>query len=175
MSIGQIFHRMDALLLDDVFEPIVYRLRDWTQPFALGSSFLLGSVVLQAATTLLPMLGGANFADNIQGVLAFLCGLVIYFSFQRFAPLVRPGQPNPLRPMLFSLRVVVLLYVIGCSVVLWWRPPPRSVLLWEELDILSQLVFVIGLYFMSCQPPPPARQSQREERRQTLQAMPEQS
>lgn len=174
MSAGNIFYRIDDLILERVFQPIVDRLPEGVKAFALGSSFLLGSVILQAAAALLPIIFvGSSFSDSMQNGLALLCSLVIYLGFQRFAPLVQPGKFNPLRPMLFSLRIVVLAYVIGSSLFLWFRPPPHAFLIWEELDILSQLVFVIGLYFMSCQPRPPSWQPRNSKRTAHLSVVPD--
>lgn len=174
MNVGQIFHRIDDVILERVFQPIADRLGDGAKVFSLGCSFLLGSVILQAAAALLPIfLYGTTISTSVQNGLALMCSLVIYLGFQRFAPLVKPGRLNPLRPMLFSLRIVVLFYVFGCTALLWFRPPPPSFLVWEELDLLSQFVFVVGLYFMSCQPRPPGWQHPARKRTSSLKFAPE--
>ncbi|MCX8667803.1 hypothetical protein J3T99_09285 [Acetobacteraceae bacterium B3987] len=152
---------LDDFILDRLFQPVADRMPEPVSAWSIGINFELGSVVLQVACLFAPLLiYGASISESVQSVLVLLCSIVLFIGFQRFRPLVKPNTLNPLRPLMRSLRLICLAFLIYEAISVFIAPSSPATWLWNRLGLLSQLAFVTGLYFMACQPRPP-----REERR----------
>ncbi len=155
----------DDFILDRLFQPVADRLPEPMTAWSVGINFQLGSVILQAACALLPLLlNGASFSESVQTVLVLLCSVVLFAGFLRFRPLVRPETMNPLRPMMRSLRLICLGFLVYEAFSVFGAPAGQGGWLWNRIALLSQLAFVTGLYFMACQPRPPRSQRWVNER-----------
>lgn len=161
MTIGEIIQRVDDLILDRLFQPVANHLPGNSSPMALGLSFELGSVILQAACVVAPsLLFGLPLGFIPSAIFGFLVSLVFFMVCQKLSVLVRPGYLNPLRGQLRALRLIgiaFLVYDLYRS-----HPPGQGYNLWWRLDELSQLTFIIGLYFMACELPPPKPRREKQ-------------
>lgn len=160
MSFADRINRADAWLLDRVFQPVADRLPEKLPAVELGMSFQLGAILFYAvAVILVIVLGHLSLGDCVFNILIWLVGLAFFIGISRVRPLVRPGQANPLRPMLAGLRplsIPLLVYAAWQSFV---AHPPLALSAW--FMTMSDLVFVLGLYLISCQPRPPMRRTSR--------------
>ncbi|WP_018980121.1 hypothetical protein [Saccharibacter floricola] len=158
MSVQETIRRADSALLDGIFQPIADRLPAGWSSWSVGMSFQLGSLIFQGASIVVPFLFYRVSVNLVvQSVLGFLCSLVLFLGFQRYRTLVRPDMMNPLRPMMRSLRVIGIGFVLYSGWCLVSEPSGDE--LWNDLDFVSLVIFVIGLYFMACQPRPPKTQN----------------
>ncbi|MCT6854935.1 MULTISPECIES: hypothetical protein [Bombella] len=156
---------IDDFILDRLFQPLVDRLPEETSAWNIGISFELGSVLLQVVCLLAPLLlYGATLGESVEAILVLLCSIMLFIGFQRFQTLVRPNMMNPLRPMMYSLRVVCLGFLLYETISLFVGAAKPQMWLWDRLGLLSQLTFVVGLYFMACQMPPPGARQARKRR-----------
>ncbi|MCQ9155450.1 hypothetical protein [Acidomonas methanolica] len=163
MSILNRIHQADAWLLDTVFQPIADRLPERLPAVELGLSFQLGAILFYGASIgLMMVVGHMSFGDSVFNVLVWCVGLAFFVGISRVRSLVRPGQPNPLRPMLAGMRPLSIPFMIIAAVQGANAPPPLMMSSW--FMTLSDVVFVLGLYLISCQPRPPSRQATREKR-----------
>lgn len=160
---------LDDFILDRLFQPVADSMPESLSAWSIGINFELGSVVLQVACILVPLvMYGASISESVQSVLVLLCSIVLFIGFQRFRPLVRPNTLNPLRPLMRSLRLICLAFLVYEVISVCVTPAPQSAWLWNRLGLLSQLAFEIGLYFMACQPRPPGAERRAEKRRAEL-------
>ncbi|QHI95075.1 hypothetical protein GT348_01055 [Aristophania vespae] len=162
MTLSEIIKRIDDVIIEGLFQPIANHLPENSTPMGLGLSFELGSVILQAACAVAPsLLFGLPLGSIPSAIFGFLVSLVFFLVCQKLSSLVRPGYMNPLRPQLRALRLIGILFLLYDL----WRAHPggQGYVLWWRLDELSQLTFIIGLYFMACETRPPKkhRESQK--------------
>lgn len=158
MSVGEGIRRADEALLDGVFQPIADRLPMGMTSWSLGMSLQLGSLIFQVVSIIAPLfLYSVSINVAVQSVLVLLCSLMLFVAFQRYRTLVRPDMMNPLRPMMRSMRVLGIVFLVynGWTVL----SISSSFRLWDYLNFLSLLIFVLGLYFMACQLRPPKTRS----------------
>ncbi|MDF7673634.1 hypothetical protein PT277_01045 [Acetobacteraceae bacterium ESL0709] len=161
MTLAEIIQRIDDLILDGLFQPVANRLPANSSSMALGLSFELGSVILQAACVIAPsLLFGLPLGFIPSAIFGFLVSLVFFLVCQKLSALVRPGFLNPLRAQLRALRLIGIAFLVYdlCRA----HPGGQGYNLWWRLDELSQLTFIIGLYFMACEvsPPKPRHETQ---------------
>lgn len=156
---------LDDFILDRLFQPVADRLPESVSAWSVGINFELGSVILQVACLFAPLvIYGASISESVESVLVLLCSIVLFIGFQRFRPLVRPGTLNPLRPLMFSLRLICMAFLVYETISVLVSSASPSMWLWNRLGLLSQLAFVTGLYFMACQPRPPGGERRAEKR-----------
>lgn len=159
----EFLQRIDSVLLDAVFQPIADRLPQSLSVWTLAMSCQLGSVLFQFVSILAPiLLYGASLGQAMEASLALMINIVFFLGLRRFEPLVRPGTANPLRPMFWGLRLIGLFFFAyqGWSLM----TVPNMFILWAELSEISQMIFVVGLYFMACQPRPPMSRKRENKR-----------
>lgn len=160
-----VLQALDDFILDRLFQPVADRLPESVSAWSVGINFELGSVILQVACLFAPLvIYGASISESVESVLVLLCSIVLFIGFQRFRPLVRPGTLNPLRPLMFSLRLICLAFLVYETISVLVSSASPSMWLWNRLGLLSQLAFVTGLYFMACQPRPPGGERRAEKR-----------
>lgn len=160
MSFSDRIVRMDGWLIDHVFQPVADRLPAALPAVELGLSFQLGSLMLSGVALLLPLvLFGVTLGGLIDSALIWLMNLAFFLGMKRSVPLIRPGFANPLRPMMLSMRMIALAFLFYQL----FRGLEGAGGLWvlEQVETLSELTFVVGLYFVSCQPRPPVRRMER--------------
>ncbi|QDH13645.1 hypothetical protein E3E12_04945 [Formicincola oecophyllae] len=171
--LGNLLRTLDLAVLNRVFQPCANHLPVGLSSWALGNSLVLGSIVFEAAAVVMPMvLYGATWGESLSNCLLLLSAVLVYVAFQRLGALVRPGMANPLQFMLWGLRVCFGLISLGNMVALLWHPPSPSMWVWDWLYEISLMVFVAGIYFMSCQPRSP---SQRKAPQGRFKAQPSQT
>ena len=160
MKFGQYIIRLDDWLLDEVCQPLADKLPESFSAFDMGMSCQLGAVLFSAVSIIAVFMatGFKDIWDTVFNI--FVWGLFVSFfiGLGRFRGLVRADRPNPLRHMLFSVRVLsipFIPYVIYQAIV---ASGSSSTPAW--FDAFSNIVFAVGLYFISCQPRPPYKQSQ---------------
>lgn len=154
MNIGDAVTKADVWLLDRVFQPFADRLGEKPTAFDIGMSMQLGAIVLDAAAVVaIFMVGGLSIDSALWNGLTWALGFAFYLSINRMRPLMRPGHANPLRMMLQGFRplsIPFMLYSLYQSISA--RPP---FVLAMGFNGLANLVFVVGIYLVSCQPKPP--------------------
>ena len=144
----------DAWLLDRVFQPITDRLGERPSAFDVGMSLQLGAVVLGlAADAVLFAVGLLTVSDGVYDGLSCACGLWFYVFMSRQRGLVRPGRANPLRLAYRSMRLLALGFALWSLV--GSVGSDASAALSYGLSALSNILFVAGMYLISCQPRPP--------------------
>ena len=155
MSVADRVNQFDVWLLDRVFQPMVDRLPERPSGFDIGLSMQLGAVVLSAASIVaLIATGLIGVLNGFSNVLIWLFGVAFYIGNSRMRPLVRPGHANPLRLMLQGMRPLSIPF-LGYSV--WiMLSASRELEMAFRFNALADLLYVIGLYVISCQPRPPA-------------------
>ena len=155
MSFAEKVNQFDGWLLDRVFQPVVDRLPERVSGFDIGMSLQLGAVVLDAAS-LVAMIatGRMGFGNGVWNALTWVFAAFFYVSIQRMRPLVRPGQANPLRFMLQGLRPLSIPFALYSIWIMLTASPLLVMAL--RFNALANMVYVIGLYLISCQPRPPA-------------------
>ncbi|AOX20216.1 hypothetical protein [Kozakia baliensis] len=167
MSITDRINQFDGWLLDNVFQPIADRLPERTPAVEVGMSCQLGAILFYAASVVLMIImGHLSLGDAMFNVLIWCVGLAFFIGISRARPLVKPGQPNPLRPMLAGMRPLSIPFLLLAA----WQgvSAPSNLALSSWFMTLSDLVFVLGLYLISCQPRPPSRKESRSRSRATL-------
>lgn len=156
MSIVDRINQADAWLLDHVFQPMADRLPERLPAIELGMSFQLGAILFYGVSVaLMLILGQMSLGDSVFNVLIWCVGLSFFIGITRARPLVRPGQPNPLRPMLQGMRPISIPFMVLAAVQGANAPPSLALASW--FMTLSDVVFVLGIYLISCQPRPPSR------------------
>jgi len=155
-------NQADLWLLDTVFQPVADRLPERMPAAELGMSLQLGSILFYvAAIVILSVAGYASLGNSVFNILNLLLLIAFYMGIMRMRQLVRPGQANPLRSLLFGMRPVNVVF-LGVS--LWGGiAGPGPLMLIDLFFTISNLIFVIGLYFVSCQPRPPVRRRSRSQ------------
>jgi hypothetical protein len=154
MSLADTLTKLDDFLLDRVFQPLTDRLGDRPSAFDIGISLELGAVVLEvAADAALFAVGRLTVGAGLWDGFSCACGMWFYVFMVRQRSLVRPGHANPLRLMYRSLRLLALGFALW-SVFAAITAEPLGVLSYA-LNAVSNLVFVAGMYLISCQPRPP--------------------
>ena len=155
MTVADRINQFDAWLLDRVFQPALDRLPERPFGFDIGLSLQLGAVVLSAAAIVaLIATGVIGVFTGFTNVLIWLFGVVFYVGNSRMRPLIRPGHANPLRLMLQGMRPLSIPF-LGYSVWIMATAPPIMTMA-LRFNALADLLYVVGLYVISCQPKPPA-------------------
>ncbi|NPD66908.1 hypothetical protein HN018_04895 [Lichenicola cladoniae] len=155
MSLADKVNQFDGWLLDRIFQPAVDRLPEKPSGFDIGMSMQLGAVVLDAASLVaMVATGRMGFGNATWNVLTWLFAAFFYVSISRMRPLVKPGHANPLRFMLQGLRPLSIPFAIYSLWIMMRAPPMLEMAL--RFNALANFVYVVGLYFISCQPKPPA-------------------
>jgi hypothetical protein len=157
MTFSERVMRADIWLLDKVFQPVADRLPEKLPATECGLSCLFGALMLSAASIVAVIfLAGMEFSDAVFNVLIWALGLTFYIGIYRMKALVRPGHMNPLRHMLGGMRLISVPFA---AYALWQgmsAPAPFLVPFW--FNTLANIVFVIGIYLVSCEiRPPPER------------------
>jgi hypothetical protein len=154
MSAADKVNQFDAWLLDRVFQPVVDRLPEKPSGFDIGMSLQLGAVVLDAACLVaMVAIGRIGIGGIIWNGLTWVFAAFFYVAIVRMRPLVRPGHANPLRFMLQGLRPLAIPFAIYSVWIM--LTAPGALMLAMEFNALANLVYLIGLYLISCQPKPP--------------------
>ena len=155
MTVASRINQFDAWLLDRVFQPVVDRLPERPSGFDIGMSLQLGAVVLDAAS-LVAMIatGHMGFGNGMWNGLTWLFAAFFYVSIGRLRPLVKPGHANPLRLMLQGLRPLSIPFAVYSIWIMTTAVPELVMAL--RFNALANMVYVVGLYLISCQPRPPA-------------------
>lgn len=159
MSLGDRIMRIDSWLLDEVCQPVADRLPERLPALEVGMSFQLGSLVFSAASIIAVfVLGGmTDFTNMAFNVLVWCLCVTFFIGLSRMRVLIKPGQPNPFRYMLQGVRLVSIPFTLYVLYQAYTTPAPFSTAMW--FNALSNIVFVVGLYLISCQSrPPKARQ-----------------
>ena len=155
MSAADRVNQFDAWLLDHVFQPLVDRLPERPSGFDIGLSLQLGAVVLSAASIVaLIATGVVGFLNGTANVLIWLFGVAFYVGNSRMRPMVRPGHANPLRFMLAGMRPLSIPFLAYSLWIMLTAPPVLVMAL--RFNAIADLLYVVGLYVISCQPRPPA-------------------
>ncbi len=150
MSAAEKVNRFDAWLLDRVFQPVVDRLPEKPSGVDIGTSMLLGAVVLDAACLIAMIASGLiGFGGLVWNGMTWLFAVVFYVAMIRVRPLVRPGHTNPLRQMLQGLRPLAIPFVIYSIWLVVRAPVPLKMAM--EFNALANIVYVLGLYLLSSQ------------------------
>jgi hypothetical protein len=155
MSVADRINQFDIWLLDRVFQPVVDRLPERLTGFELGMSLQLGAIVMDTACLIAMFATGLlGFTDGVWNVLIWMFALFFYISMNRMRPLVRPGHPNPLRIMLQGLRPLAIPFALYS---VWQMAMAGPLFLTaSRFNVMANVVYVVGLYFMSTNPRPPA-------------------
>ena len=164
MTLAARLTSFDDWLLDRVFQPITDRLGERPSAFDVGVSLELGAVVLAlAANVALWAIGELSLSAGLWGGFSCACGLWFYSVMIGQRPLVRAGAANPLRYIYRSMRLLALGFTLWS--VFAELTADASDTLAYELNALSNVAFVAGMYLISCQPRPPGwRIAQRRHR-----------
>ncbi|MBO1327154.1 hypothetical protein OQ496_02040 [Acetobacter suratthaniensis] len=162
MTLGERITSMDAWLLDKVFQPLADRLPDRLSPFDVGMSLQLGSILMTAVVIagVFFMSGMTAISDMLYNVLGWVLYLTFFIGTARMRALVKVGQANPLRYMLLSLRVLSIGFMAYKLYEAVSAPMIFAMIVWP--DACGSVVFAMGLYFISCQPPSPWRQTRKQ-------------
>lgn len=161
MSLGDRVNRFDAWLLDRVFQPFADRLPERLSALALGMSFQFGAIMLSAASIVaMIVIGHMSLSDAMFNVLVWCLGLAFYTGINRVRPMVRPGHLNPLRIMLAGMRPLSIPFAFYALYQGATAPPHFEIALW--FNSLANIIFVAGIYLISCEVRPPGhRQTAR--------------
>ena len=154
MTIADRVIQFDGWLLDRVFQPLVDRLPERPSGFDIGMSLQLGAVVLDAFSLVaIIATGRIGFGNGLWNGLMWIFAAVFYVGMARMRPLVKPGHANPLRLMLQGMRPLSIPFGIYNIWITLDAIPQLAIAL--RFNALASVVYVIGLYFISCQPRPP--------------------
>lgn len=155
MTLGERITRMDSWLLDDVCQPIADRLPERFPAFDAGMSCQFGSLLLSAVSIIavFVLTGMNDFGSMIFNVLVWCLCVSFFIGLSRLRVLVKPGKPNPLRHMLISVRIISIPFALYVVYQAFTSPPTFGTAVW--FNAFSNIVFVAGLYLISCQPRPP--------------------
>jgi hypothetical protein len=167
MSIGDRINQIDSWLLERVWQPIADRLPERWPAIDIGMSCQLGAILLSGvAIAMMIIVGHMAIGDAMFNVLVWCVGLAFFVGISRVRQLVRRGQPNPLRPMLSGMRPMSIPFALLAA----WQgaeaPPQLALGCW--FFTLSYVVFVIGIYLISCEQRPPKQRTARNPRRAVL-------
>lgn len=163
MNVGEALTKLDDFLLDRAFQPVTDRLMGKPSAFDVGMSLEMGAVVLEmAADCVLFAAGWLTWNAALWDGFSCACGIWLYVFMGRQRHLVRPGVYNPLRFMYRSLRLLALMFAVWSAVDAAMQTG-RGALAYA-LSALSNIAFVAGMYFVSCQPRPPGWQASRKRR-----------
>ncbi|WP_438381791.1 hypothetical protein ABHV46_12955 [Asaia sp. BMEF1] len=149
-------NQADLWLLDRVFQPVSDRLPERLPSAELGMSLQLGAIVFfLAAILIISFCGYTSLGGSVFNILNWVLFVAFYLGIMRMRQLVRPGQANPLRSLLLGMRPLNVAFLIYSL----WRGVTGSgaLMLVDLFMIVSNLIFAMGLYFVSCQPRPPVR------------------
>ncbi|QDH16617.1 hypothetical protein [Swingsia samuiensis] len=153
--------KIDGWIIDYVFQPIANRLPQPMGCIHLGVSFLLGSLLLTGLAFILPLfVFGVGFSQIISDLLVWLINFSFFLAVKRMVSVVRPGLLNPLRPSMFGVRLISLGFAVYQLICGW----SGEGILWtiNHIILFSQVTFVVGLYFIACQPNFPKRKTSEE-------------
>ncbi|MFT9159622.1 MAG: hypothetical protein ABF491_04610 [Acetobacter sp.] len=156
-TLGERITRADAWVLDEVCQPLADRLPERFPAFELGMSCQLGSVLLSAVSIIAVFVvtGMNDFGNMIFNVLIWALCVSFFFGLGRLRMLVKVGMANPLRHMLLGVRILSIPFTLYVVYQAMTAPAAFSLAVW--FNAFSNIVFVVGLYFISCQPRPPQR------------------
>ncbi|KXV57062.1 hypothetical protein AD948_15615 [Acetobacter senegalensis] len=162
MNLGERITRVDSWLLDDVCQPLADRLPERLPALEVGMSFQFGSLLFSAVSIIAVfVLGGMmDFTNMAFNVLVWCLCVTFFIGLSRMRVLVKPGRPNPFRYMLQGVRLVSIPFTLYVLYQASTTPPPFRIAMW--FNALSNLVFVVGLYFISCQPRPPKARARED-------------
>lgn len=160
MSFVERVNQADLWLLDKIFQPVSDRLPERLSAAELGMSLQLGAILFfLAAIAILIFTGATSLSGSMFNILNWVLFVCFYMAIQRMRPLVRAGQANPLRSFLLGMRP---LGIVWLGVSLWNGVSGSGLIMLVDLFInITNLIFVVGLYFVSCQPRPPARRTSK--------------
>jgi hypothetical protein len=161
MSLGDRVNQFDSWLLDRVFQPFADRLPGRLPALVLGMSFQFGAIMLSAASIVaMIVIGHMAISDAMFNVLVWCLGLAFYMGINRVRPLVRSGHMNPLRVMLSGMRPLSIPFAVYAIYQGVTAPPHFEIALW--FNSLANIIFVAGIYLISCEVKPPGhRQTAR--------------
>ncbi|GBQ06111.1 MULTISPECIES: hypothetical protein [Acetobacter] len=162
MNLGERITRVDSWLLDDLCQPLADRLPERMPALEVGMSCQLGSLLFSAVSIIAVfVIGGMEDITNMMfNVLVWGLCVTFFIGLNRMRVLVQPGRPNPLRYMLVGVRLVSIPFTAYVLYQAYDAPAPFQLPMW--FNALSNLVFVVGLYFISCQPRPPQRRARED-------------
>lgn len=163
MSIIDRINQADAWLLDHIFQPISDRLPERLPAVDVGMSCQLGAILFYGASiALMIIVGHMSLGDAMFNLLVWCVGLAFFVGINRARPLVKAGQANPLRPMLAGMRPLSIPFMLMAA----WQgaDAPPNLVMASWFMTLSDVVFVLGLYLISCQPRPPSRRTVKNRR-----------
>ncbi|MCX2563885.1 hypothetical protein [Acetobacter thailandicus] len=155
MGLGERITQADAWLLDKVFQPLADRLPERMNVLDVGMSFQLGSLLFSAASIIAVFIfnGIEDFSSMVFNILIWALCVTFFIGLCRMRALVKPGYANPLRHVLRGVRIVSIPFTIYTMWQANVTAPPFFQAMW--FNALSNLVFVIGLYLISCEIRPP--------------------
>ncbi|PYD47514.1 hypothetical protein [Novacetimonas pomaceti] len=160
MSFGERVNQFDAWLLDRVFQPFADALPERVSAMDLGMNFQVGSIVLSAVSiSALLMLEGMSFDSVVTNMLGWCFEVIFYIGIHRMRGMVRPGYLNPLRGMLAGMRPISIPFALYALYQAVTADRAYELALW--FNSLSQIVFVAGIYLISCHMPPPRQRARQ--------------
>ncbi|QCE33384.1 hypothetical protein FAI41_07205 [Acetobacteraceae bacterium] len=152
-------HKVDDALIDRVFQPVLDLLWAGKSPWRLGLNFQLGSLVFLGFSLFIPILKGqGSLGFNLSQAVGLAAGIILFLGFSRMHIVERAGMGNPMRPALFSYRLLVLAFSFYDIFSMMREYGPLA--LPKDLASLSDIVFTIGLYVMACRTAPPRNRKQ---------------
>ncbi|BAK83517.1 hypothetical protein D3W54_11070 [Komagataeibacter medellinensis] len=160
MSFGDRVNQFDSWLLDRIFQPFADALPERLTAMEVGMSFQVGSIVLSAASiSALLVLEGMTLNNVITNLLGWFFEVIFYIGIHRLRRMVRPGYQNPLRVMLAGMRPISIPFAAYAVYQAVTAERAYELALW--FNSLSQLVFVAGIYLISCNIPPPGHRARQ--------------
>jgi hypothetical protein len=143
----------DAPLLDYGFQPLVNW--SWQHPIDLALMTAMGGAVMLSASAIIVLLTSGfmiGFILNCLGVAAQIVAItMIYRGQHTMRTLLKPGMRNPMRILLFPIRIMMLLSLLFLCLVMMLVTGP----------VVSSLLYTMGItcwistyYFQSCDLPP---------------------
>lgn len=162
MSLGERITRIDSWLLDKVCQPVADRLPEKLTALDVGMSCQLGSLVFSAVSIIAVFVlnGMTDFSNMAFNVLIWGLCVTFFVGLARMRVLVKPGRPNPFRYMLQGVRLVSIPFACYTLFQAYGTSTPYFLPMW--FNALSNLVFVVGLYLISCQPRPPQTRARED-------------
>lgn len=159
--------QIDFFLLDKFFQPMADLLSDMLSvtPWSFGRNLQLGSLLFQAVASIVPFIinpafVSGSFEDSLGSPLSLLLSIVLFIFLQRYSVLIRPNMINPLREFFWGGRILS----VGFFLYSLWDNYRKGMFfeLSTYLNNLSDILFILAIYFMSCTPKPPKeRHSQK--------------
>ncbi|WP_035773547.1 hypothetical protein [Asaia astilbis] len=153
-------NQADLWLLDKVFQPASDRLPERLPAAELGMSLQLGAIVFFfSAIAILVFSGQVSLGSSMFNILNWVLFVAFYLAVMKMRALIRPGQANPLRSFLLGMRPLNVVWLV---ISFWSGITGTGPLMLADLFVMiSNLIFVIGLYLVSCQPRPPSRRTSK--------------